>query len=101
MKRKKPEIEEHFIELEPYMQCLLNARQILATARGSFYPDKNFGSQLSLLTKPMTGYALAYAAQALAQSDGYEIKQAEAQRTSLVLSVCINDEEGMVIYRID
>lgn len=98
---KKPKIEEYFIESDPYIQCLLNARQIFYTHRGSFYPDKDFGSQMASLRSPLIPYALAYAAQALSASDGFTIKTAEAQGNNLMLEVCVNGKEGWVNYRFD
>ena len=96
-----PDREEFFIETEPFMRCLVNARQLFRTVRGSFYPDKNFGSRMAMLPTPVTAYALAYAAQALADSDGVDVTDAVQQGDTVTLTLRINGEEGRVNYRIE
>ena len=101
MSFNQPDIEEHFIETQPFIRCLLSLRQLFYTGRGHFYPDKNFGSQLAVLPQPATAYALAFAAQAVAESDGVDVVGAEQQGRTVTLTLRINDEEGRVNYQTD
>lgn len=94
------DMEEHFIEPDLLLRALVNARMQMNTERGSFYPDKDYGSRLSSLQRPIMAYALAYAGQALSASDGIFVTCAEQQGGTLVLTLQINDEEGRVNYRI-
>ena len=96
----RPDTEEEYIEADALIRCLISSRQLLNTGRGRFYPDKNFGSQLALLQSPINACAAAYAAQALAESDGIDIVDARQQGNTVVFYLNINGEEGRVNYRI-
>ena len=98
---KPPETEEAFIEIDPLMQCLIGTRRLLMLPRGRFYPYKDFGSRLHEVAAPINTYALAYAQQALAETDGIHVIQAEQQGKIIQFTLLINNTEGKVNYRID
>ena len=93
--------EDAFIEREAFHDALHHAAVALRAERGRFYPDKSFGSQLSRLTPPVNAYALAYARQALAETDGVFAVKAEKNGGMVQVTLLINNEEGTVSIRLN
>ena len=90
-------------EQTEYIDELLQNIKILLTAdRGSFYPDKNFGSSIKASGSKLTNqHALLYARQALDTLDGVYVKEAELSGTQLCFKMEINNEERQVTLELE
>lgn len=94
-------IKTHLDRLETIdneQELIQTAGQILYARRGSFYPNKDFGSMIRLgeLKKPELEYALSYARQALDTLDGVYVKSVNSESDGLVFDLMINETEGRV-----
>lgn len=88
--------EKYIDELASSVAFLLNVK------RGSFYPNKNFGSYLSSkVIEPKCEYALAFARQAVDGIDGVYIKSVKQNIDGFVFKVIINDYEREVAIKYD
>lgn len=76
--------------IDELMQLIL---MHLTIRRGSFYPNKNYGSFLRAeeLKEPKNEYALAFARQALDSLGGVYVKSAQANDDFVVLNILINN----------
>lgn len=91
--------EEHTEYIDELLQ---NVKILLTAGRGSFYPDKNFGSSIKAAGNRLDNqYALLYARQALDTLDGVYVKQAELNGTQLCLDLEINNEERQVTLELE
>lgn len=78
-----------------YIAMLLNNSVLaLGTRQGSFYPDKNFGSRISLSQKEPE--ILAYARQAVYGIDGVNIKSVSKNDRGITFYLILNNEERQV-----
>lgn len=75
----------------------------LFARRGSFYPNKDFGSLLRAeeLKNPKQEYALAYARQALDRLDGVYVKLAKIVDDEMIFDLTINDNERQVSIKLE
>lgn len=78
-------------------ELLQNIAQLLITDRGSFYPSKDFGSQLRKCTIPQSAYAVSFAEQALCGIDGVSIKNVKVQGNNYKFTLLINNKERQVV----
>lgn len=94
---KRPVMIEYIDELLQKIAMHLTAR------RGSFYPDKNFGSLLRAkqLEQPKNEYALAYARQTLDEFDGVFVKSAFVKDDAVDFVLIINDDERQVSIKLE
>lgn len=78
-------------------EVLQNIKIVLTAPRGSFYPNKNFGSLIStVVSKPINEYALCYARQALSDFDGVCVKSARVDENKIVFTVTVNETQREV-----
>lgn len=87
------------LETVDYIDELLQNIKINLTARrGSFYPNKDFGSLIRAekLENPMEEYALAYARQSLDNLNGVFVKSALINGNILTINLEINNTERQV-----
>ena len=85
--------------IEELLQCALLASR---TGRGRFYPDKNFGSRISDISKePFEEYAAAYIRQALDRLDGVFVRKVIKENDELKVQLLINNSEEEVIFEIE
>lgn len=94
-------VKTHLGKLETIdneQELIQTAGQILYTRRGSFYPNKDFGSMIRLgeLKKPELEYALSYARHALDELDGVYVKGVSIESDGLAFDLMINETEGRV-----
>ncbi len=84
-------------------EALVQAAQVLLrTARGRFYPNKDFGSQIASITRaPKSAYLEAYARQALDALDGVYVKEAHFEGSIAEITLVVNDEERLVRMSFD
>lgn len=83
-------------------EVVQNARILLYTQRGRFYPNKNFGSYLgSALPQPSDEYALAYARMALEGLDGVFVDSARVQNGIIYVDMTVNKGKVQVIQKIE
>lgn len=83
-------------------EVLQNIKLLLTASRGSFYPNKNFGSNLKRINaQPFEEYALAYARQALQCVDGVRVVKARLNNNTLNFDVIINEEERQVTLELE
>lgn len=69
----------------------------LYTVRGSFYPDKNYGSRIrSVIDMPKEFYALCYARQALYNMNGVFVKSVVFNNGKYDFTILVGDEERQV-----
>ncbi len=67
------------------------------TAKGSFYPDKNYGSRIKDATRlPIEFYVLCYARQALYGMNGVFVKSVSIKNKTYDFNVVVNEEERQV-----
>ena len=86
-------------EVQYIEELLQNAVIALQAHRGSFYPDKNFGSQLKNAGSESEFLAACYARQALSGFDGLCIKSAKIKDNGYAFTVLVNDQERQVLIR--
>lgn len=86
-------------EVQYIEELLQNAVIALQTLRGSFYPDKNFGSQLRTAEDVSEALAACYARQALSGFDGVYIKSAKMGGNGCEFTLLINDQERQVLIK--
>lgn len=86
-------------EVQYIEELLQNAVIALQTLRGSFYPDKNFGSQLRTVKDHNEALALCYARQALSGFDGVHIKSAKISGNGCEFTLSVNDQERQVLIK--
>lgn len=84
-------------ETEYIAEVLQNAAIALETLRGSFYPDKNYGSRLRKEKILSEEYALCFARQALSGFDGVYIKSAKTNENGCEFTVVVNGQERQVL----
>lgn len=84
-------------ETEYIDEVLQNAAIALETLRGSFYPDKNYGSRLKREKILSEEYALCFARQALSDFDGVYIKSAKIKENGCEFTVAVNGQERQVL----
>lgn len=85
------------ITVEYITELLQNILIVLNTKRGNFYPDKDFGSNISKInSQPVSDYACAYARQALDSINGVFVKNCEMNANILNFNLIINNEERQV-----
>lgn len=85
-------------EIEHIEELLQNAAIALKTQRGSFYPDKNYGSALQKAEKEIDEmYAAAYAQQALYNLSGITIKSVKIKDDDYEFTVEVNNQERQVL----
>lgn len=78
-------------------EVLQNAVIALETLRGSFYPDKNYGSRLRK-EKILSGeHAACLARQALSGFDGVYVKSAKIIENGCEFTVAVNGKERQVL----
>lgn len=78
-------------------QILISCLCALGCQRESFYPDKNYGSYLSLIkNKTDLHSALSYARQALADIDGVYVKSVRTADNNYIFDILINDIKRQV-----
>lgn len=78
-------------------ETLLNAVRALYTARGSFYPDKNYGSKIRCtLNMPNEFYALCFARQALYNINGVYVKSVARENGKYDFTLLVNNKERQV-----
>lgn len=87
-------------EVQYIEELLQNAVIVLQTLRGSFYPDKNFGSHLKTSENVSEALAIGYARQALSSFDGVHIKTAKIDENGCDFTLMINDQERQVLIKI-
>lgn len=87
------------VMIEYIEELLQNALLMIGAKRGKFYPDKNFGSQLTSSTNEAS--ALAYARQSLADLDGVYVKSAKINDDKITFSLILNNEERSVVISND
>lgn len=76
---------------------LFNAVRALYTARGSFYPDKNYGSKIRRAAcMPNEFYALCYARQALYNINGVYVKSVSSENGKYDFTLLVNNKERQV-----
>lgn len=78
-------------------EVLQNAAIALETLRGSFYPDKNYGSQLRKEKIKSGEYAVCFARQALSGIDGVYVKSAKIKDDGYEFTVAVNGQERQVL----
>lgn len=86
-------------EVQYIEELLQNAVIALQTLRGSFYPDKNFGSQLKNAKNMSEALAVCYARQALSGFDGVHIKSAKINDNGYAFTLLVNDQERQVLIK--
>ena len=86
-------------EVQYIEELLQNAVIALQTLRGSFYPDKNFGTQLKNAKDRNEALAACYARQALSGFDGVHIKSAKINDNGYAFTLLINDQERQVLIK--
>ena len=86
-------------EVQYIEELLQNAVIALQTPRGSFYPDKNFGSQLKAAKDRNEALAACCARQALSGFDGIYIKSAEINDNGYTFTLLVNDQERQVLIK--
>lgn len=86
-------------EIQYIEELLQNAVIALQTPRGSFYPDKNYGSQLRAVKEKSEALAACCARQALSGFDGVYIKSAKINDNGYEFTVLVNDQERQVLIR--
>ena len=85
-------------EIEHIEELLQNAAIALKTHRGSFYPDKNYGSALQKAGKDTDEmYAMAYAQQALYNLSGIVIKSVKINNNNYEFTITVNNQERQVL----
>lgn len=85
------------LQVDYIEELLQNAVLAMKCSRGSFYPDKNYGSLLKNSIKaPAEQYVLAFARQAVECLDGVYVKSAQMNNNIAVLTVLLNNEERQV-----
>ncbi len=90
------------ITVEYIEELLQNILIVLNTRRGKFYPDKDFGSNISKInSQPYSDYAAAYARQALDSIDGVFVKNCEVNDNIINFNLIINNEERQVSVKIE
>ncbi len=78
-------------------ELLQDAYILLSAKRGSFYPNKNFGSKIDTInSEPKDEYLRSYAQQALGELDGVYVKSAHFEGSTAVINLILNDKEGTV-----
>lgn len=83
-------------------EIVQNARILLYTHRGRFYPNKDFGSLLrNDLPSPSDEYALCYARMALEGLDGVFVDSARVDDNTMYVDLSINKRKVQVIQRFD
>lgn len=84
-------------------ELVQNIQIILTMRRGSFYPNKDFGSLIrkEQLGEPKEEYALAYARQALDCLDGVFVKSALVTESKITFNIDINDVERQVSIELE
>ena len=89
-------------EIDLISEVLQNVFVTLSVERGKFYPNKNFGSSISNITnEPMEQYALAFARQALDDTDGVYVLDAVIKSGTAELTVLINDKREKVNIKLE
>lgn len=89
-------------QVEYIDELLQNIKIILTASRGSFYPNKNFGSRIKeICQEPRDKFALMYARQALDTLDGVCVKSAEFCENQYVFTLDINGEERQVTVELE
>lgn len=91
------------LEQIEYIDELLQSIKIVLTAgRGSFYPNKNFGSNIrNICQEPRAEYAIAYARQALDTLDGVCVKGVTFENNQATFTIDINNEERQVTVSLE
>ncbi len=83
-------------------ELLQNAALAIGCKRGRFYPDKDFGSRLSMLCRePIEEYAESYIRQALSALDGAFLKKVTRGDGVLTAEFEINGEEKEVVFQLE
>ncbi len=86
-------VNDEMLPKETEQETLLpSIAMLLKTERGSFYPDKNYGTQAF----STADYAFAFANQALHGIGGVYIKSVEQKQNVFEFTVIINDSEREV-----
>ncbi|WP_297131041.1 hypothetical protein [uncultured Eubacterium sp.] len=80
-------------------ELLKNAVRCFTVRRGRFYPDKNFGSKISLAQT--NAEILAFARQSVAEVDGVFVKSASKNNYGVTFEVTVNGEERTVTANFD
>ena len=83
-------------EIRYIEELLQDVSLSLQALRGSFYPDKNYGSQLRSSADKCEARAVCYARQALSGFDGIYVKSAKITDNGYVFTVMVNDQERQV-----
>ncbi|MCH5317298.1 MAG: hypothetical protein J1E05_04920 [Eubacterium sp.] len=83
-------------EVQYIEELLQNAALSLQALRGSFYPDKNYGSLLGFSTEKSEARAVCYARQALSGFDGIYIKSAKIIDNVYAFTLTVNGQERQV-----
>ena len=84
------------LEETEHMEELLQGLALaFAAERGCFYPNKDFGSDLSGAAGDLL-YAAGRASQAVSGTDGVYVKSAEYSGGQYIITVVINNEERQV-----
>lgn len=99
----KSDIKTDLIRVENIDEILQNIVQLIPVHRGSFYPNKNYGSNLFRLdsTAPIDEYALSYIRQAVDSIDGVYVKSVKLEDDALLTTFIINDEERQALIKIE
>jgi hypothetical protein len=94
-------MEKNINQQEQLHMILQNCFRALSCPRGSFYPNKNYGSQLKASDNTLTEQmAMNYAIQAVSDFDGVLINDVELGENYIKFFVLINNEMGQVIVEI-
>lgn len=100
---------DNFVMIDYIDELLQTAKINLTVRRGSFYPNKNFGSSIHLAVdkSPIEEYISAFARQALDCLDGVLVKSVElvdidgSTDKNAIIHLIINDEERQVSIKLE
>lgn len=85
--------------IEHINELLQSISTMIKTERGSFYPDKNFGSHIFGTGTAGADDVLSLARQAVDGISGVYIKSAEINGGNYTFKVIINNEERQVLIK--
>lgn len=90
-------VDGKLLTVDGVREVLQNVMLQLTATRGRFYPNKDFGSDLKTkMQAPPEAYALAYARQALGDTDGVFVTKATVNLGDIVFTLQINNSEEEV-----
>ncbi|MCD7873129.1 MAG: hypothetical protein LUG21_07535 [Clostridiales bacterium] len=95
-------LEENALKTDEYSEIIYqDIIRMLKTDKGSFYPDKNFGSKLTAASeKPINVCAVGLAREAVLNANGVYIKSVCEKQNGFNVTVVINGIEREVLIEI-